>query len=71
MREDLRQSVLGTSIVGDEKLPNADDFFNKVRSETVFLFNLLQVMLISGAHISWPSKLKIGAKTKKGEKDEQ
>ncbi|VDM09629.1 unnamed protein product [Wuchereria bancrofti] len=52
-RKRLESMITGEPLYGSEKfLPSAEEFFQKVTE-------------LSGAVISWPSRLKIGAKTKK------
>lgn len=52
-RKRLEAMITGEPLYGSDKhLPSAEDFFMKVSE-------------LSGALISWPSRLKIGAKTKK------
>uniref|UniRef100_A0A0R3S2J0 SAM domain-containing protein n=1 Tax=Elaeophora elaphi TaxID=1147741 RepID=A0A0R3S2J0_9BILA len=52
-RKRLESMITGEPLYGSEKfLPSAEEFFRKVTE-------------LSGAVISWPSRLKIGAKTKK------
>ncbi|KAM3725917.1 Protein bicaudal [Dirofilaria immitis] len=52
-RKRLESMITGEPLYGSEKfLPSAEEFFQKVSE-------------LSGAVISWPSRLKIGAKTKK------
>ncbi|MFH4976230.1 hypothetical protein AB6A40_002939 [Gnathostoma spinigerum] len=52
-RKRLESMITGHPLYGSDKhLPSAEEFFQKVTE-------------LSGARISWPSRLKIGAKTKK------
>ena len=45
-------------LAGKDKKRSADDFFN-------------DIMKVTGTVILWPSRLKIGAKSKKGERGER
>ncbi|TMS37336.1 hypothetical protein L596_004289 [Steinernema carpocapsae] len=58
-RKRLESMITGTPLPGSSSsLPSAEQFFDKVQK-------------VSGAVVSWPSKLKIGAKTKKGKRSKR